>query len=202
MPAPKVAQGPSPGPQPPQAIAPPDDAPAAARHGPNSAPHQPPSRAAQPPGAPVGAKHQTRTPRPRPSRATKRVPLGKARKPDARSRVTNGHDILPNVDNRSQVARRYFDISSAIIADQGGLDRLAEARLQLVRRFAAAAVMAEQMEAALARGETIDISQHALLVSSLCRLSNRIGINRRAREVLTTLEGYLEARAEEAEADE
>jgi hypothetical protein len=119
------------------------------------------------------------------------------RKPTARSRVTNGHDVLPNVDGRGVIARRYFDISSAIIGDQGGLSRVAEARLQLCRRFAAAAVMAEQMEAALARGESIDISQHALLVSSLCRLSSRIGMNRRAQEELPTLQGYLAMHAEQ-----
>jgi hypothetical protein len=116
--------------------------------------------------------------------------------------VTNGHDILPDVDNRSQVARRFFDISSAIIADQGGLDRLAEARLQLIRRFAASAVMAEQLEAALARGEAIDIGQHAQLVSSMVRVSNRIGVNRRAKEIVPTLQHYLETRADHDEAQE
>jgi hypothetical protein len=112
--------------------------------------------------------------------------------------------VLPGVDGRSQIARRFFDISSALIADSGGLDRLAEARLQLIRRFSASAVLAEMMEARLANGEAINISEHALLVSSMCRVANRIGINRRAREVLPTLEGYLEARAERegAEADQ
>jgi len=185
------------GPPPPQAAGPsPDDAPTtAAPSKPAAVPRQPTSRTATPPAKPAGAK-------PRRNRAAKRPQPGQQRKPDARSRVTNGHDVLPNVDGRSEIARRYFDISSAIISDQGGLDRLAEARLQLIRRFSASAVMAEQLEAALARGETIDIGQHALLVSSLCRLSNRIGINRRAREVLPTLEGYLEAHAERDEAED
>jgi hypothetical protein len=51
-----------------------------------------------------------------------------------------------------------------------------------VRRFAAAAVLAEQMESRLANGEQIDI-QHALLCSTLTRLAQRIGIERRARDV-------------------
>ena len=58
---------------------------------------------------PSGAKPQRKR-----SRAAKRVLPGQRRKPDARSRVTNGHDVLPNVDGRSEIARRYFDISSAI----------------------------------------------------------------------------------------
>ena len=67
------------------------------------------------------------------------------RKASARSRVSNGADILPDVDGRSAVARRYRDITAQIIADMGGASQCAEARLQLIRRFAAAAVLAEQM---------------------------------------------------------
>ena len=50
-------------------------------------------------------------------------------------------------------------------------------------RFAAAAVLAEQMESRLANGEQIDIQEHALLCSTLTRLAQRIGIERRARDV-------------------
>ena len=35
------------------------------------------------------------------------------RKPTARSRVNNGRDVLPNVDGRSLVARRYRDVAAA-----------------------------------------------------------------------------------------
>jgi hypothetical protein len=58
--------------------------------------------------------------------------------------------LLPDVDGRSAIARRYRDIVSAILVDQGGADQCSEARKQLIRRFAAASVLAEQMEAALA----------------------------------------------------
>ncbi len=36
------------------------------------------------------------------------------RKSEARSRVTNGQDVLPGVDNRSMRGRRYYDIQTAI----------------------------------------------------------------------------------------
>ena len=91
------------------------------------------------------------------------------RKASARSRVSNGADILPDVDGRSAVARRYHDIAVQIIADMGGASQCAEARLQLIRRFAAAAVLAEQMEARLANGHSINITDHALLSSTLVR---------------------------------
>jgi hypothetical protein len=105
------------------------------------------------------------------------------RKPEAKSRVSNGRDVLPNVDGRSLIARRYRDIASAILLDQGGIDQCSEQRQQLIRRFAACSVISEQAEAALARGEKIDISEHSLLCSTLTRLAQRIGIDRIAKNI-------------------
>jgi hypothetical protein len=39
--------------------------------------------------------------------------------------------------------------------------------MQLIRRFASGAVLAEALEARLARGENVDISEYALLSSTL-----------------------------------
>jgi hypothetical protein len=55
-----------------------------------------------------------------------------------------------------------------------------ESRRQLIRRFSAACVLAEDLEGRLARGEEIDVERHALLCSTLTRLAQRIGIDRRA----------------------
>jgi hypothetical protein len=66
--------------------------------------------------------------------------------------------------------------------------------LQLIRRFAAAAVLAEQMEARLANGEQIDIAEHATLSSTLVRLAQRIGIDRVPRDVGLTLDPLEYAR--------
>jgi hypothetical protein len=115
----------------------------------------------------------------------------------ARSRVSNGKDWLPDTDHRSSIARRYRDIASAITVDQAGAGECSESRLQLIRRFAASAVMAEQMEAALVRGEQIDITQHALLCSTMVRISSRIGIDRRMKNLTPTLSDYLEQQAAE-----
>jgi hypothetical protein len=112
-----------------------------------------------------------------------------------RSRLTNGKDLLPDIDGRSAAARRFKDITSQVLIDQGGIDQCSESRLQLVRRFAAAAVLAEQMEAALVRGEQIDIAEHGLLCSTLVRIAQRIGINRVPKNVTPHLHDYLEAHA-------
>jgi hypothetical protein len=125
-----------------------------------------------------------------------RKPIGskpvRGRKVYGRSRISNGHDVLPDVDGRSVIARRYRDIANAIFVDQsGGADQCSEARKQLIRRFAAAAVLAEQMESRLANGEQINIQEHATLSSTLVRLAQRIGIDRVARDVTPSLDEYL-----------
>ena len=112
-----------------------------------------------------------------------------------RSRISNGQEILPGVDQRLAIARRYRDLVAQIAIDQGGADRCSETRMQLIRRFASGAVLAEELEARLARGEPVDIAEHALLSSTLVRLAHRIGLERRAKNVTPALRDYLEERA-------
>ena len=76
---------------------------------------------------------------------------------------------------------------SAVLADQGGADQCSESRLQLVRRFAAAAVLAEQMEGEMANGAKIDINEHTRLSLGLVRLAQRIGIDRIARDITSAV---------------
>jgi hypothetical protein len=128
-------------------------------------------------------------------------PLGRSPvrrfKPEHRSRVSNNADLLPDIDGRSALARRYRDIANAIIIDMGGLDACSESRLQLIRRFSAAACIAEKMEAALVRGEQIDVAEHGLLCSTLVRIAQRIGINRVPKTIVPSLHDYLETAASE-----
>jgi hypothetical protein len=120
-------------------------------------------------------------------------------KSHGRDRVSNGRDILPGLtDGRSIIARRYKTIASAILVDQGGAEQCSEARKQLIRRFSAAAVLSEQLEARLCNGEAIDVTQHALLVSSLVRIARQIGVDRVARDVTPSLSEYLRATTLEA----
>jgi hypothetical protein len=108
-----------------------------------------------------------------------------------RSRISNGRELLPDIDLRLAIARRYRDLVAQIAIDQGGPDRCSETRMQLIRRFASGAVLAEELEARLVRGEQVDIAEHALLSSTLVRLAQRIGINRVAKDVSPTLGDYL-----------
>jgi hypothetical protein len=107
------------------------------------------------------------------------------RSPSARSRMTNGTRgaVLPGIDQRSAIARRFRDVIASVCTDLGGADRCTETRLQLIRRFAALAVQAETLEATFAEGKPIDISAHAHISSTLVRLAARIGLKRVARDV-------------------
>jgi hypothetical protein len=100
-----------------------------------------------------------------------------------RSRISNGSDLLPDVDGRSTAARRYRDIVAALVSDQGGPERLSEVRLQLCRRFAGIAVQAEVLEARLARGEPVDAALHSTLTTTMTRVAARLGLDRIAHEI-------------------
>ena len=63
--------------------------------------------------------------------------------------------------------------------------------MQLIRRFSAACVMAEQHEAALARGEPFDLQEFCALASTTVRLAQRIGLGRSLKNVTPSLEEYL-----------
>jgi hypothetical protein len=104
-------------------------------------------------------------------------------KAHTRSRISNGRDILPGVDQRSRIARRYRDLVHQITADQGGTDLCSESRIQLIRRFAAASCIAESFEAKLVAGEDINLAEFAQLSSTLVRLTNHLGLERVPRVV-------------------
>jgi hypothetical protein len=119
------------------------------------------------------------------------------RKPTARSRVSNGRDWLAGVDQRSSVARRYRDLMHEAIADSGGLSECSQARLQLIRRLAALSVQLEALEAKLAEGAEIDITDYTALTSTLVRVVSRLGLERRSRNVTPSLADYLQQQAAE-----
>lgn len=125
--------------------------------------------------------------------------------PKNRSRVSNNREILAGIDQRLSIARRYRDLISQIVTDLGGSDRCSETKMQLIRRFASGACLAEGLEARLLNGERVSVSEYAALSSTLVRLAQRIGLARHAKLIPSTLRDYLEARdadADDHDADE
>lgn len=100
---------------------------------------------------------------------------------------------MPSVDGRTHAAKRWAEVCSNLISDQGGLDNVSEARLHLVRRLAAVTSIIEDMEAAHVRGESIDMDAYLALVNASVRLSNTIGLSRKSKQV-PDLDSYLRNR--------
>ena len=115
-------------------------------------------------------------------------------------RLTDAPALLPDVDART-IVRRYRSIVAAIAVDHGGVSELSEVRAQLTRRFGAASVLAERLEAALIRGEEFDVEQYALLCGVLVRLASRIGVDRRAKNITPRLSDYLSSSQANGDAD-
>jgi hypothetical protein len=105
-------------------------------------------------------------------------PVSSARKPTARSRVTNGKELLANIDGRSTEARRYRDLCFSFADDLGGAAGLKESQRALVRQAAALTVQSEKLQSAMIRGEAIDDEQMTRVANSLSRTLSRLGRKR------------------------
>ena len=88
--------------------------------------------------------------------------------PTTRSRVTNGSEMLPGIDGRSDRARRYRDLAVAFADELGGEAALSEPDKAAVRLAAALTVHSEDLQAKIVRGEAVDEEQ-------LTRITNTVG---------------------------
>ena len=112
------------------------------------------------------------------------------KKPEARSKISNGSALLDGIDGRSARARRFRDVLGEIVSDLGGPDRLSEGQRQLARRGAMLAVECERLESLGVAGEPFNLEVYGQLTDRLGRVFMRLGLRRQAREVVPTLEQY------------
>ena len=110
-------------------------------------------------------------------------------KPQARSRVGNGSDVLAGVDGRSATFRRYRDILASLCSDMGGDP--SEAQMQIARRAASLSVWCEDQDTKAVNGEPFDIAAYTTASNSLRRLLTDLGLERRARNVTPSLRDYI-----------
>jgi hypothetical protein len=107
-------------------------------------------------------------------------------KPMARSRITNGHGLLPNVDGRTFWIRRLRDLLALHTQDLGGDDNISEAERAILRRAATLIVELERMEMLFAQaGEATpnQLETYQRVSNTLRRLLESVGLQRRARDV-------------------
>jgi hypothetical protein len=112
-----------------------------------------------------------------------------SQKSKGRSRLTNGSQIVADVDGRSTWARRLRDLIQLHLADLAG--EASEAERSIVRRAAALTVELERMETSFALAgealpEQLDLYQRT--ANSLRRLLEAVGLDRRAKDI-TPLNG-------------
>src|SRR5436305_446958 len=77
--------------------------------------------------------------------------------PTNRSAVSNRSRILEGVDGRTTAARRFRDICLSYEQEAGGV--VSEVERDLIRQAAGLTLRAEQLQAAIVRGEEVDNDQ-------------------------------------------
>jgi hypothetical protein len=106
------------------------------------------------------------------------------RKPEARSRVSNGATLFLDGDLRTKASRRFQDLLANIVSDLGGPNAgLSQGQVQIARRCALLSVQCEQMEQAAVAGDTFDVEAYGQLTDRLGRAFQRLGLKRVARNV-------------------
>jgi hypothetical protein len=119
-------------------------------------------------------------------------------KAHGRSRLSNGHDLLPNIDGRFTYARRMRDLITMHINDLGGIENISAGERSLVQRVSCITTELEFLESRFARagGATPeDLQLYCGASSVLNRLLTSLGLRRRPRDVTPDLAHYLERQA-------
>lgn len=88
---------------------------------------------------------------------------------------------LARVDGRSAAARRFRRLCREFAADLGGEDSLTAAERALIEQAAAMTMTAQDAQAALLRGETVDTDGLVRLGNCSARLLSALGVQRRKR---------------------
>jgi hypothetical protein len=112
------------------------------------------------------------------------------RKVYGKTRVTNGSELLPGVDNRNLWVRRCRDIITAHLSDLGGDDNTSAAERSIIRRAAVLTTELERLEAKFAAaGEASDsdLDLYQRGAGNLRRLLEAVGLQRRAKSIGPTL---------------
>jgi hypothetical protein len=116
-----------------------------------------------------------------------------ARSSRLRSRVTNGSKLVVGLDGRSAEARRYRDLVIGYADDLGGADRITEAQRALIGQVATLQIQSERVQAAVLRGEQVNLEQLTRLANASTRILSRLGLKRERSDATPDLAAYLAA---------
>ena len=102
-------------------------------------------------------------------------------------------DWLEKMDGRTAIARAVNERLHSLLADLGGADALSYQQRSLAKRAIWTEAVIEQSEAALARGEDVDVGRITQANNSLIGLYRVLGIERKVKDV-PDLATYLASR--------
>ena len=100
-----------------------------------------------------------------------------AAKNTARSRITNGSKLLSGIDGRTRLARRLRDIQDELLSELGRAPTQED--MILAREIAALTVRSEGLQAAIVKGEEVNMQQAIAASNQLRRLLR--SLSRRGR---------------------
>jgi hypothetical protein len=100
--------------------------------------------------------------------------------------------LRSELDGRTNAAKYFDRLVSAIETGLAGPDQLSSIKKVLVEAYAGAAVTLQHLNSQLALGQPIDVSEHSSCVGALVRVASRLGVHRRQKTV-PSLDEYLAA---------
>jgi hypothetical protein len=95
------------------------------------------------------------------------------------------------LDGRTAAAKAFDALASAIAVDLGGYSELTAIERALVEGFCGAAIVLQSLNTKLALGQDVNLSEHAVVCSSMVRIAAKIGLSRRSRIVSGLIEGEV-----------
>ena len=100
--------------------------------------------------------------------------------------MTNGTELLPGLEGRSLLARRFRDLIAQHTMDLGGESNVSQAQLSLIRRAAALTVELERWETRFADDDgakPLALDQYQRCLNSLRRVLESLGLERKSRDI-------------------
>jgi hypothetical protein len=145
------------------------------------------------------------------SRRTRQVPpppSADTRAMLGRSRISNGHELLPSVDGRSLYARLMRSTLESFVAHCGGPENISAPTRAIARRAACLEAELVHCEARFAQARADGkapgadaLAMYSTLSNTQRRLLNDLGLQRRP-ELAPTLDEYLRSKQRHAYADD
>jgi hypothetical protein len=116
-----------------------------------------------------------------------------SRKQMASSKVSRRLKLITSttLDGRTSTSRIFNQLTSQIIQDLGGEQNISAVMRELITSFAASSLLQRDQITRMLAGQEINIDEFAVIAVSLIRASNRIGTERRSRDVTPTLGDLL-----------